>query len=243
MTNQLKNRTPQATCSGDTVGGFFIVTGEMLGALCFFLERRWIMPCHKYLNWGSVDKFSSYKRDVERKIEYFSMMLKNPTRASTKTGRPLLDSTIKTYRSKLELKQREKKWLGDLDKEMDQYDLISYRDAEYPGLRVPCMESPKHIGSWTFLQGLKEARQVAKTNTEYRKWDLMKMLEFILEYENSSRAYIAQKNLCDHIVKVFIEFLDYMIGQDLDETEDSKTETEKRGNVIDLNSRKSFKQA
>ncbi len=196
-----------------------------------------------YYNWTSPSEFCSYKWAVEREIGRLSKKLKNPTRASTKTRRPLLDSTMKTYRSKLKLKQREKKWLDDLDKEMDQYDLISYRNVEYPGLRVPCTEFLEHIGSWTFLQGLKEAREVAKTKTEYRKWDLMKILEFILEYENSSRAYIAQKNLCDHIAKVFIEFLDHMIGQDSDETEDSKTETEKRGNVIDLNSRKSIKQA
>jgi hypothetical protein len=38
MTKQLKNRTPQATCNREVMGGFFIVTGVLLGALLFGKE-------------------------------------------------------------------------------------------------------------------------------------------------------------------------------------------------------------
>jgi hypothetical protein len=35
MTNQLKNRTPKETFSGNAVGGLYHGTGEFLGRFCF----------------------------------------------------------------------------------------------------------------------------------------------------------------------------------------------------------------
>ncbi len=192
------------------------------------------------IEWASPYDVANYKLKVRKNRRHYSKKLKHPF--NERTGKPLEDSTLKSYNSKLKEVQKEKQRVDDAIKEMKRYGLrYSYCQEEWPGLGL--VEHPwRDSEPWTFLGGLVKSKKIAIDGDTICIDDLKKIIEFIMtrnldEVENV--AYL-QEAVASAITENFIKLLDQMINKMRGEKPRQNKGTGKRSNsnIIDLNIRR-----
>lgn len=187
------------------------------------------------LKWETSGQLRKRQQEAMRKIRHYKRKFRNPI---NNKGQPLQDSTLTSYRYLFKLEEQNKIWLGNLIKELRQYDM----DYILEGLKYPLSwkvrRGPPDNTLWTILEGLMEVKQLIANGTELDEDDFVNMLKFILDYPRtypfidkdkhlefqSSKNFAARNSLCEHIAKVFIGFLDYVSEQKSDKAQGSKTQ-------------------